>query len=58
MHKKTEFPGLIVGQNGIKTEGDRESLIHERTDPKNITDLSSFLGLAQFSEDSYAISLV
>lgn len=48
MRTVTEFLGLIVGQTGVRIGEDRKKLIRDWPIPTNITELRSFLGLAQF----------
>lgn len=48
MTEETEFLGLMVGRNGITIGEDRKKLVKEWPIPKTITELRSFLGLAQF----------
>lgn len=48
MTTETEFLGLTIGIGGVKIGEERKKLIREWPKPKTVTELRSFLGLAQF----------
>lgn len=45
---ETEFLGLLVGRQGVKIGDERKKLINDWPVQKSVTELRSFLGLAQF----------
>lgn len=46
--ERIDFVGHIVGVNGVEVEEDKIKALSDFTVPKNVTELRSFLGLANF----------
>ncbi|GIZ39392.1 hypothetical protein CKM354_000277800 [Cercospora kikuchii] len=45
---ETKFLGMIVGQNGIRMDPEKIQTIQNWPEPKNVTDVQSYLGFANF----------
>ena len=48
MKREMEFLGLVVGKSGLKVDTRKIQVIKDWETPKSVTEIRSFLGLAQF----------
>ena len=51
MKKELSFLGMIVGDDGIKVDDKKVKILKEWPKPQSLTEVRSFMGLLQFSED-------
>ena len=46
--KEVEFLGHVIGQNGVKTDPKKIKAVQEWSEPRNVTEVRSFLGLCGY----------